>query len=52
MYMDTYDIRNVNGHYELSVNGKFYGSYDTAVEAAQEIDNLREGKEAWLNGSK
>ena len=37
-----FDIRNRNGHYELYVNGKFYGSYDTIYEAGEEIDKINE----------
>lgn len=38
------DIRHNNGHYELYVNGVFYGSYDTIQEAAQDIENLTRGE--------
>lgn len=33
-----YDIKHANGHYEMYVNGKFYGSYDTFTEAAKDIE--------------
>ena len=34
----SYDIVNVNGHYEVYINGKFYCSADNTVEAAKEIN--------------
>ena len=40
-----YDILRKYGHYELYVNGRFYGSYDTWNEAAKEVDELRNGTE-------
>lgn len=36
------DIKNENGHYVVYVNGKFYGSYDTIVEAAKDVDAYAE----------
>lgn len=33
-----YRIINVNGHYEIYINGKFYCSTDNMVEAAKEIE--------------
>jgi hypothetical protein len=41
-----FEVKNVHGHYELFVDGKFHGSFDTMVEAAKEIDDIRSGKEA------
>lgn len=31
-------IINVNGHYEVYINGKFYCSADNTVEAAKEVE--------------
>ena len=36
--MSEISIKNVNGHYELSIDGKFIGSHDTATEAAKEAE--------------
>lgn len=40
-----FEIRRKYGHYELYVDGRFYGSYDTIPEAGKEIDLIREEKE-------
>lgn len=37
---NRYDVKNVNGHYEIYINGKFYCSADTVSEAANEIDKI------------
>ncbi len=37
-----FEIRRRFDHYELYVNGKFYGSYDSVHEAAGEIDKITE----------
>lgn len=34
-----YRIVNVNGHYEVYINGGFYCSADNMVEAAKEIES-------------
>lgn len=34
----TYQIKNVNGHYEAYINGKFICSGDTQNEAAREAE--------------
>ena len=34
----SYNIVNVNGHYEVYINGQFYCSADSTVEAAKEIN--------------
>ena len=33
----SYKIVNVNGHYEVYINGKFYCSADNTLEAAKEV---------------
>lgn len=40
-----FEIKHVQGHYELFVDGQFYGSYDTVAEAAKDIDLIREEAE-------
>lgn len=35
------EIRNVCGHYEVFINGKFAFSADTLSEAAKEIEDAR-----------
>ncbi len=40
-----FDIRQEHGHYELYVDGVFYGSFDTATEAAQSADEIKDNKE-------
>lgn len=39
---ERFDIFNVNGHYEIQRNGKFYCSADTVNEAANEVDKAIE----------
>ena len=34
----SYKIKNVGGHYEIYINGKFYCSADNTVEAVKEIE--------------
>lgn len=41
-----FDVKQRNGHYELYVNGKFYGSYDTMKEAADDIEKINQGTDA------
>lgn len=36
------EIKHVNGHYELYINDTFRGSFDTASEAAKEIETIKE----------
>lgn len=38
----TYEIKNVNGHYEVYLDGKFYCSTDTIGEACDELENAME----------
>ena len=33
------NIVNVNGHYEVYIDGKFYCSAETIIEAVKEIEN-------------
>ena len=33
------EIRHEYGHYVAFVDGKFFGSYDTASEAARDVDD-------------
>jgi hypothetical protein len=40
--MEGYDIIRSNGHYEVYVNGKFFCSADSYVEAVKEIENEKE----------
>ena len=40
--MTNYKIINKNGHYEAYVNGKFYCSADTVIEAARELESMVE----------
>jgi hypothetical protein len=42
----NFEIKHVHDHYELFVDGRFYGSYDTVSEAVKEIDAIREGESA------
>lgn len=37
---NDYDIIQVNGHYEVYINGKFYCSADTITEATREIEEV------------
>ena len=37
-----YEIKPVFGHWELYVNGQFKGSYDTFMEAAKDVDKMKE----------
>ena len=39
-----YEIKPVFGHWELYVDGKFRGSYDTFMEAAMDADKIKEEK--------
>ena len=41
-----FEIRQEMGHYVMYVDGKFYGSYDTVSEAADDIDAIRAETEA------
>lgn len=34
------EIRKVNGHYEVFIDGEFYCSCDTYVEAEIDIENI------------
>lgn len=34
----SYEIKNVNGHYEVYLNGLFYCSADTMPEAIEELE--------------
>lgn len=43
--MMKFEIVQERGHYVMYVNGKFYGSYDTMTEAANDIDEIKAGKE-------
>ena len=38
--MTDYKIISKNGHYEVYVNGKFYCSADTIIEAARELESI------------
>ena len=40
--MGTYEINNVNGHFEVFINGNFAFSADTLSEVADEIEKERE----------
>lgn len=40
------DIQQKNGHYEVYINGQFYGSYDTMSEAAKDADSFIREKES------
>ena len=40
--MTNYKIVSKNGHYEVYVNGKFYCSADTVIEAARELKSMVE----------
>lgn len=40
--MTNYQIISKNGHYEVYVNGKFYCSADTIIEAARELESMVE----------
>lgn len=39
------EIKSEHGHYVMYVNGKFYGSYDTVSEAANDIDEIKKEQE-------
>ena len=41
---EGYDIKNVNGHYEVHKDGKFVCSADTRAEAEKEIQELESNK--------
>lgn len=43
--MMKFEIKQEYGHYVLYVEGKFYGSYDTVLEAAKDIDEIKATKE-------
>lgn len=40
--MESYEVIRSNGHYEVFVNGKFFCSADSYVEAVKEIENEKE----------
>lgn len=40
--MRDYEIKRVKEHYELYIDGVFYCSADTFMEAAEELEKLRE----------
>lgn len=40
----TCTIKQVRGHYEIYINGKFYCSADTHEEAAREIELYERGQ--------
>ena len=42
LYVVNAEIKNVNGHYEIFVNGKFYCSCDNMDEVGEEIAQLKE----------
>lgn len=42
---DVFEIRHVNGHYILTINKIFYGSYDTFAEAANDMEAIKKEKE-------
>ena len=37
---NSYDIVHYNGHYEVYVDGEFFCSADTHLEAVREIDTI------------
>ena len=37
-------VRNPRGYYELWINGRFEGNFDTALEAAQEYEKITGNK--------
>jgi hypothetical protein len=39
---ETLHIIHVNGHYEVYINGEFYCSTDSMMEAINEVENMRE----------
>lgn len=42
---NTYRIERVDEHYEVLINGRFYCSADTVMEAAKEIEAYKEAEE-------
>ena len=40
------EIKQEYGHYEMYVNGTFYGSYDSFSEAAKDLELMNKNKEA------
>ena len=36
-----FEIKQVDGHYELYVDGVFHNTYDTALEAADAIEKIK-----------
>lgn len=39
------EIKQKYGHYEMYVDGNFYGSYDTVLEAVKDLELIRAEKE-------
>lgn len=37
-----YRIVNVNGHYEVYINGEFYCSADNTIEATKEVEKYEQ----------
>jgi len=40
-----FEIKSEHGHYVMYVNGRFYGTYDTISEAAEDIEALKKKEE-------
>lgn len=50
MGCSEYQIKNVNGHYEVYLNGLFYCSADDISEAVSELENGMKRMEETNNG--
>lgn len=45
--MKTYKIEHKSpGYYTLSIDGKFEGNYDTFIDAAEELEHIKEAEDA------
>lgn len=40
MYVNEIDIRQVHGHWVVTVNGEFFCSADTYIEAVKELQTV------------
>lgn len=48
---NSYEIKNVNGHYEVYLNGLFYCSADTMFEAVDELEkSMRKHESETVDG--
>ena len=44
--MPKIDIKHKDGHYELSIDGKFHSSHDTVMEAVKEAEEETQNEDS------